>query len=136
MTLIPFSAFHANLMRLPPKRAAEVLASLDKLEALGQSGLAYTILDDADNALGLAGVVPLCDGVGEVFAVMADCPGSRKNFVKGVKWLLECSRKRFATIQALGDADNPMIDRWLSWLGFKKVSGETDANHTLLWRLA
>jgi len=138
--IIDFAPWHVEMMSLTPARAAEVQQYSVELETLGRAGWMRTIVADRGghvDVLGVAGVVPVEDGEGEAFIVMAE-NASRKEFVKGARQLLDLIRGHFATIRALGDEGNPRIERWLSWLGFAPTAEArlSEGKRMIVWRLA
>lgn len=138
--VLPFYPWHLGMMNLPPEKAREVARCIEGFKRLGAAGWVRTIVADRPGkpveVLGVAGVSPCGGGQGEVFVVSAEKPQVRE-FVMGVRQLLEQARGHFATIQALGDEGDPRIERWLSWLGFKKVGQRAEAGKMMaVWRLA
>lgn len=139
---IDFKPWHLDMMRL----ANDVQALVGKvspatLVLLAARGFAFTLVAEEGEQvkiLGVVGAVPRGeDGmVGEVFVIASE--EKRRHvvaFSRGVRRVLRAAAKKFTGgIEALGD-DSPEIDRWLGWLGFKRVGGAWPRAKTL-WRLA
>jgi hypothetical protein len=140
--IIPFAPWHVGMMGLPESRALEVSRYVGALERLGQAGWVRTLVSDDPSEgvviIGIAGVVPLGNGEGEVFVVTSENVRVRE-FVTGVRRLLEVARGHFARIRALGEEGDPRIERWLSWLGFQQIGTElsrvTEGKRMVVWRL-
>jgi hypothetical protein len=119
--LIPFHAWHVSQMNLEAK-AGLVLSrpgAAEALDRLEKSNNAMTLVF-GDKVLGVIGVVPQSDGVGEVFVVATDDQKDHPvSFARSVKKELLALRAKFHRIQAVA-VDDDFHARWLSWLGFRR----------------
>jgi len=127
VTLIPFKAWHLDMMRLtsPVRDILGKYPSGAIVERLSTAGLAFTVVADEGTEiriLGVVGAVPLREGVAEVFVVVDENRHRfRIAFVKAVRQILDRARERFAIIEAL--AADGVPPRWFQWLGFEEMGG-------------
>lgn len=127
MTLIPFRAWHLDMMRLtsPVRDMLGKYPSGEIIERLAAVGLAFTVVaDEGDEVriLGVVGAAPIADGTAEVFVVVDENRHRfRIAFVKAVRQILDRAQARFARIEAVEAEGVP--GRWFTWLGFTEMGG-------------
>jgi len=121
--LIPFKVGHIAGIDLEEKAAEtvarpEMAAALDWLERTGNGKTIASA--NGRIMLGVMGLVPLIEGVCEVFVVASkDQKQHPATFARTVKKELLELRPKFRRIQAIAKND-AFHDRWLFWLGFEK----------------
>jgi len=116
--IIPYQAEHLHRLMLQPAQLM-MKPQMDEnyAKALEIPNFAYTAIKN-DRVLACAGVLPIWEGRGEAWAMLAADIGTDFVFIHNAtrKYLRECGIRR---IEAVVDAQFRQAKRWVMTLGFE-----------------